>query len=111
MTLVRREMEDVEWRWARWACARASWTTLPAARERVAEAERTREAHVQSRHTAERGATKSSAASPMRTRRRAARNDLALAAERLHTPRSAAAGRSRNGRRASSAPARRSASA
>jgi chromosome segregation protein len=85
MTLVRRELEDFDLALGSLGVrARELAEAMPAARERLSDAERQREARVQSRHTAE--------ARRMEVERRLAdarlevgrlENDLALAAERL----------------------------
>ena len=85
MTLVRRELEDFDLALGSLGVrARELAEAMPAARERLSDAERQREARVQARHTAE--------ARRMEVERRLAdaklevgrlENDLALAAERL----------------------------
>jgi len=85
MTLVRRELEDFDLALGSLGVrARELGTAMPAARERLSDAERQREARVQARHTAEARRTE--------VERRLAdaklevgrlENDLALAAERL----------------------------
>ncbi len=86
MTLVRREMEDLDLALgALGVRARELDDALPAARERLAEAERGRETRVQDRHTAEaRRNEVERRLSDAKLDVARLENDLALAAERLH---------------------------
>ncbi|HET9387063.1 MAG TPA: AAA family ATPase, partial [Gemmatimonadales bacterium] len=85
LTLVRREIEDFDLALGSLGVrARELAAALPAARERLSEAERQREARVQARHTAEARRTEVErrlASAKLEVGR--LENDLALAAERL----------------------------
>ncbi|HLZ46504.1 MAG TPA: AAA family ATPase [Gemmatimonadales bacterium] len=85
MTLVRRELEDLDLSLgALGVRARELADTLPAARARLAEGEREREARVQARHTAEARRTEVvRRLADARLEVGRLENDLALAAERL----------------------------
>src|SRR3989442_1768099 len=86
ITLVRRELEDLDLALGALGVKAAELATaVPAARERLAEAERDREARVQGRHTAEAQRTEVErrlADAKLEVNR--LEGDLALAAERLH---------------------------
>ena len=86
ITLVRRELEDLDLALGALGVKSAELATaVPAARERLAEAERDREARVQGRHTAEARRTEVErrlADAKLEVNR--LEGDLALAAERLH---------------------------
>src|SRR5256712_4924731 len=103
ITLVRRELEDLDLALGALGVKSAELATaVPAARERLAEAERDREARVQGRHTAEARRTEVErrlADAKLEVNR--LEGDLALAAERLpnagQRPGHAAPGRSPGG--------------
>src|SRR5438132_1947948 len=86
ITLVRRELEDLDLALGALGVKSAALASaVPAARERLAEAERAREARVQGRHTAEARRTEVErrlADAKLEVNR--LEGDLALAAERLH---------------------------
>ena len=86
ITLVRRELEDLDLALGALGVKSAALASaVPAARERLAEAERDREARVQGRHTAEARRTEVErrlADAKLEVNR--LEGDLALAAERLH---------------------------
>src|SRR5207244_4258482 len=86
ITLVRRELEDLDLALGALGVKSAALArAVPAARERLAEAERDREARVQGRHTAEARRTEVErrlADAKLEVNR--LEGDLALAAERLH---------------------------
>src|SRR3989442_8368953 len=89
ITLVRRELEDLDLALGALGVKAAELATaVPAARERLAEAERDREARGQGRHTAEAQRTEAErrlADAKLEVNR--LEGDLALAAERLHNAR------------------------